>query len=79
MLINNQKKISKSFRFFNINGIMLVSSYLVGVSDKMECLSGGGVLVAGLEGVCETSLGETDSSGVKWRKLGRTGEGSLGE
>jgi hypothetical protein len=52
---------------------------LDGISDKMECFSGGGVLVAGLEGVCETSLGETDSSGVKWRKLGRTGEGSLGE
>ena len=45
----------------------------------MECLSGGGVLVAGLKGFCEISLGETDSSGVKWRKLGRTGEGSLGE
>ena len=45
----------------------------------MECLSGDGVLVARLEAVCEISLGETDSSGVKWRKLGRTGEGSLGE
>ena len=35
--------------------------------------------MAGLEEVCATSLGETDSSGVKWRKLGRTGEESLGE
>ena len=52
---------------------------MFGVSDKMEWLSGGGVLVAGLEEVCATSLGETDSSGVKWRKLGRTGEESLGE
>ena len=50
---------------------------MAGASTALACLSGGGVLVAGLEGVCETSLGETDSSGVKCRKLGRTGEGSL--